>query len=356
MCSYNNIEISRVLFISPKHMDLYKDIVSEMERQGYTVDFLPEKTFKFDPYNIREENYFIKKEWKLKRFEAELEQYWRQVLNRVEYSYCYEYLFVLDGQSIRKVVFDVLKERNPNLKTVNYLFDTTTGVYEFQHSFPFFDRVYSFDKKEAKMYGLRHLPIYWVEENELVAQDIDLFGLGRYNKQRYDLFRELNHIVQGKNYKIFLKLNMDRISNMFFYRIKYVVRALLNIVYDRPSPEAYMSDFCTTENVSPTQFRNLICRSKCVVDTSAPHQDGLTARFMWALGLGRKIITTNIDVKTYSFYSPNQILVVKNSSEVIQKKAEILSFVQEPFRMDPEIQFEVDQYRLDNWIRRILQD
>ena len=337
-------------------MDLYKDIISEMEKQCYKVDFLPEKTFKYDPYNIREECYFIKKEWKQKQFEAELEQYWAEVLNSEKYKNYYDYLFVLDGQSIRKVVFEILKTRNPNLKSVNYLFDTTTGVYEFHHNFPFFDKIYSFDKKEVSMYGLSHLPIYWVEDDEYVSQDIDLFGLGRYNNSRYDLFKTLHHIIKGKNYNVFLKLNMDKISNMSFYRIKYAVRTLFKIVYDRPSPEAFVSDFCTTENVSPSHFRNLICRSKCVVDTSAPHQDGLTARFMWALGLERKIITTNEDVKSYSFYSPRQIFVVKNSSEVIQKKEEILSFIQESFKMSPEIKIEVEKYRLDNWIRRILQD
>lgn len=347
--------MKRVLFISPTHMDLYKDILSEMERQCYIVDFLPEKTFKYDPYNKREESVLIKKGWKQKQFEAELEQYWTNILNSEKYNNCYDYLFVLDGQSIRKVVFDILEARNPNLRSVNYLFDTTTGVYEFQHNFPFFNSVYSFDKKEVSVYGLKHLPIYWVED-EHVTEDIDLFGLGRYSRPRYDLFRTLHQIVKGNGFSILLKLNMDKISNIHFYRIKYAIREALNLIYDRPSPDAYLSEYCTTENISPSQFRSLICRSKCIVDTSAAHQDGLTARFMWALGLGRKIITTNESVKTYSFYSPHQIFVVKNSSEVILKKEEILSFVNEPFIMEPEIKSVVEQYRLDNWVRTILQE
>lgn len=39
----------RVLFIAPKYMNLYQDIIAEMKRQSYEVDFIAEQSYKDDP-------------------------------------------------------------------------------------------------------------------------------------------------------------------------------------------------------------------------------------------------------------------------------------------------------------------
>ena len=191
--------MNRILFIAPSYMDIYKDIMFEMEMQGYKVDFLQEKSFLADPYNIRGNKKLCRTQKQRFQFEKMLTRYWEHILNSDRYNKVYDILFVLDGQSIRSVVFRILKDRNPNLYSVNYLFDTTVGVYEFQHNFHEFDRVFSFDRGDSVTYNLNHLPIYWVQQKTKLETDIDIFGFGRYSKLRYELFKVIDSIVSGNN-------------------------------------------------------------------------------------------------------------------------------------------------------------
>lgn len=108
----------------------------------------------------------------------------------------------------------------------------------------------------------------------------------------------------------------------------------------------------TYASVSPMEFRNLIACSDVVVDTNAAHQDGLTARFMWALGAGKKIITTNVSVKKYDFYNPNQILVLDDLDYLDSKL--ILDFIKQKFIFGEEQKKRVLPYELSNWLKTLL--
>ena len=346
--------MNKVLFIAPSYMDIYIDIMLEMEKQGYDVDYLQDKSFLADSHNIRGNQKLCRTQKQRFQFEKMLTHYWEHLLNSDRYNKVYDILFVLDGQSIRSVVFRILKDRNPNLYSVNYLFDTTTGVYEFQHNFHEFDRVFSFDRGDSATYNLNHLPIYWVQQRTKLEADIDIFGFGRYSKLRYDLFKIIDSIVSGKNKIVYLKLHTNIIRHMLFYKIKFAIHKVLGTVKGRPSPEAYLSKYNTNKSISPAEFRDFICRSKCVIDTSAPHQDGLTARFMWALGMEKKIVTTNQMVKNYDFYSPNQIFIVNSIPELISKKDEFLSFLECEDNYNFAIMKMITQYRIDNWVKTLL--
>lgn len=71
------------------------------------------------------------------------------------------------------------------------------------------------------------------------------------------------------------------------------------------------------EPLTPAEFRSLIYNSRCVIDTYNTFQEGMTPRFMWALGAGCKIITTNKNCKEYSFYSPEYIYIVESAKPQI---------------------------------------
>jgi len=331
-------------------MDIYKDVIGELEKQGYYVDFIAEKSYPNDPNNIRrtKRKCFLNRQ--KKKFEKQINQFWTTILESEQYKKKYDYLFVIDGQAIRPVLFDILKSRNPNIKCINYLFDTTKGVYRFDLNFPYFDKIYTFDIGESVKFKIQFLPIYWVPSENENETKYDLFGLGRYNVQRYELFGILRSISDVNNLNSYLKLHSEVITSMVFYKIKYAVRVVLGIAKNRISPKAYCSVFNTTTSISPYEFRQHINSSRCIVDTSAPHQDGLTARFMWALGAERKIITTNQTVKEYNFYSPKQIFVVDEVSNLKQNCQELVSFVISDFKMNEQVRESILKYRLDNWL------
>ncbi len=332
-------------------MDLYKDIIAEMQAQGYEVDFIPEGKYLQDPNNIRcykgiKKLLFIRPQ----KFNHFLQKKWETLLSSARFDKCYDILFVLDGQSIHPCVFEMLKQRNPNLFAVNYLFDTTSGVYRFDLNFKYFNRIFSFDKADVRKYGLIFLPIYWVPSQK-EKKELDVFGMGRYSEERYKLFSELKDICEKKNLTYMLKLGTDKKDFSFIAYLKWTICKLLGKTKGRIPPQFKNSLLNTFENISPKEFRLLIARSEIIVDTSAPHQDGLTARFMWALGLRKKIVTTNLSVEMYDFYSPEQIFIVKKN---LEQSDAFFKFLDSSYEMPLSVQEKVNRYMLSNWLHFIL--
>lgn len=339
--------MSKVLFIGPLFMGIYKDIIAEFNRRGDEVDFIAERSLNEDPYNVR--GYAGQgKNVDAEKFLIENEKYWKHLLCETnEYSGRYDVLFVLDGQGLHPIVFNILKKRNPELYSVNYLFDTTKGVYRFDKYFSLFDKVATFDIEESEKYGIPLLPIYWVPVG-LFSVKYKFFGLGRYSPERAVLFKKLEAIAANNNY--FLKWQGEHIK---FFALKYLVRAFLGKNEGRVTLRDYYSDMFITNPLSVEEFRQKIAESEIIVDTNAPHQDGLTARFMWALGLGKKILTTNEAVKLYDFYTSNQIFVVKDIDQ-IQNDEGFLAFSDSKFEFPPTLKKLIDSYRIDNWLDFLL--
>ena len=117
-------------------------------------------------------------------------------------------------------------------------------------------------------------------------------------------------------------------------------------------PPAFLySEMLTTESMPPSVFRNYIFNSKIVVDTCAEGQIGMTARFMWALGAEKRIITNNQNVKNCSFYTPEQIYII--DSNCVDKK-DLEKFLLADFNMSKSVRDIVQDYRIDNWLKTLL--
>lgn len=343
----------KVLFLAPKVANIYLDIIAELERQQYEVDYFEYKSYKLDPHYLKGyvkygrvftsklvSSYFIKKDW-IKLLESDL------------YNKIYDYLFVIDGYSLHPCLFEILRERNPHLKAINYLFDTCRSNYEFNVHFPYFDKVATFDIEDSKKYNIDLLPIYWIEyEGDKVEQDIDMFGMGACIDGRYQLFTTLKNYSDSHNLNSYIKLYLSKPANMRATRWKtYIVNGLSskNVM---PHLKWYSSPLITHEQIPTSEYRKLIKRSRIILDSNAAHQDGLTARFMWALGEERKIITTNRAVKEYNFYTPEQIFVVEDVDNLLADLS-LDRFVNSDYQMNDIVKKKVNAYRIDNWIKTL---
>lgn len=347
-----------VLFLAPKVSNIYLDIITELKRQGYEVDYYEYKSYKLDPHYLKGyvkygkvfsskliSSYFIKRDW-------------TKLLASEPYNKVYDYLFVIDGYSLHPCLFEILRKRNPILKAINYLFDTCRSNYEFNVHFPYFDKVVTFDIEDARKYNIDLLPLYWIEydgDKVEVEQDIDMFGLGTCIEGRYQLFSALKDYSDSHSLNSIIKLYLSKPANMRIARWKTQIVNALSSKNVMPCLEWYSSPLITNEMISPREYREMIRRSKIVLDTNAFHQDGLTVRFMWALGEERKIITTNKAVREYDFYTSEQIYVVENRDTFVDSP-EFLHFINTLYVMPPEIRARVNLYRIDNWIKNLLYD
>ena len=348
---FHSLEMQKnILFIAPSYMDLYKDIIEEMQKQGYNVDYIPEVSFKDDPDNIRGNvkygSFWVNKD----KFKQKNSSRWKELLAKSEYSKVYDYLVVLDGQSVDSCVFDILKERNGNIYCVNYLFDTTYGVYKFQTNFDRFNKVFSFDPVDVKNYKLNFLPIYWVPCSYDEKYHYGVFGLGALSQSRYRLFDKLEGICKEKGISYYLKLlsNM-KIGNTYLYSIRCLYRKIIGQGKNNIPLSTYHSHLVTNQGLAPALFRVYIASADVVIDTSAAHQHGMTARFMWALGTGKRIITSNQEVKNTEFMSDRIFIYTESSQD-----SELMDFISSS-ESSSEKETAFEEYRIDNWLKTILE-
>lgn len=343
-----------ILFIAPLFMNIFEDVKTELVAQGYNVDFIPEGHYLEDPDNVRGYK-GIKKILYVnpKKFQRRNSSKWKVLLSETPFNKVYDVLFVIDGQSIPKNVFEILRFRNPKLLAINYLFDTVKGVYRFDKNFSEYNKVYTFDKGESQLYGIRHLPIYWVKTSDKPTVAYDIFAFGRYSDIRLKLFKQIQKISKENNFKSFIKLATDKEKNMSIVRVKWMIRKFLGKTKGHIAPSFYDDEMNTYEPISPQDFRSLILKSNVIVDTSAPHQDGLTARFMWALGYGKKIITTNQSIKQYGFYNKNQVYVVDDVDLIDDN--EISKFLRnELICLEEKQKCLISRLELSNWINLLI--
>lgn len=337
----------KVLVIGSTWAGIYKDLLAGFKDLGsYEVDFIEEIGSLHDPLNVRKE--FALPKW---LYDNRLYNGWKKMLSNPMYNKVYDILFILDGQGIHEFVFKELKRRNPSLIAVNYIFDTIKGVYRFDYNFHFFDRVYTFDIEESKQYGVGHLPIFWCKGPNTEVK-FDFFGIGAYSPDRFIFFKAINDFANNYGLNPYVKVFAYIPYSLTQYKIRQLIRKTLGLVQYIPL-DWYNSPLVTHKMVSTSDFRNLISQSNIIVDTSPKHQDGLTARFMWALGEGKKIITTNKSVIDYPFYSPDFIFVANNEENFTETES-FKNFVFAPYSEKAITRDVINQYRIDNWIRKII--
>ena len=328
-------------------MGLHNDIKMGLEDLGFFVELIIEKTFLNNPYKVLHRKPSAKR---VKQFDKILQDYWKEVLDNLpEEDLYFDYLLVINGLTVHPYLFDKLKNNNNRIEAYNYIYDRIKGVYQIDHNFKYYDGIYTFDRKNVEDYNLKLLPIYWVPEKEKLDEHYDVFAFGASDQIRFDVFKRIKKISDKAQLHSFIKLYHQKVDNKPLYVIKSIAKL---IIQKRKSPtfKDLRSVFYTSESMSTEVFRKYINSSSVTIDTNHPYQDGLTARFMWALGNGSKIITNNSYVSKYDFYSKEQILILDNHTT----DEEILAFIVSHSVIPQSIIDQVNCYRIDNWLKTIL--
>lgn len=195
--------------------------------------------------------------------------------------------------------------------------------------YPYFDKVFSFEKKDVKSYGFTFITnfIYIKEQPPIKILDrkakYEVFSVSRIGK-RVDVLEKiaktLNHlkvsnriIVVGNN-----KFRKSRIYNLE----------------------------CSTSYIPIEEVQKLIKSSNVMLDICRREQTGLSFRIFESMMYRKKLITNNADVLNYDFYNPNNILVVNEDASNITKEF----FETEYQDIEEEI---YNQYTLENWVKKV---
>ena len=100
------------------------------------------------------------------------------------------------------------------------------------------------------------------------------------------------------------------------------------------------------KQISVDDVAKKISNSKIIIEIQREEQIGLSFRVFEALGQRKKLITTNADIVNYDFYHSQNILVIDEDNIHIPE-----DFVNSPYL--PVNELILNQYRLDNWTKRV---
>lgn len=342
--------MKRILFFTSTFMDIYKDVQIAMKEMDFEVVWVEASTITPNPYN-RLLNLYTPENIKVYLEKVALK--WETVLSQDEFKAPFDYFFAINGLDVHPKLFDFLISKNPKIYKILYLYDRVDGVIQIDEFFSYYDKVFSFDLSDCHKYHLNFLPIYWIPSLVQSIVKYNIFGLASYSlfkPERTALYRRIYDLVKKNNLKGYIRLyvNIGNDSQIKFW-IKSIIKHLLG--RESISLPLLSSKLTTFDRLTPSEYRDFINLSDTILDTQAQYQDGLTARFMWAVGAGKKIITTNQNIKKYDFYSVEQFYIL---SENDKDNGALLKFLMSSFMPSEAYYDKIRKYRIDNWIQTIL--
>ncbi len=217
--------------------------------------------------------------------------------------------------------------KNYTKKSVAFFNDNTKRCPKIIRVLPCFDEVFSFEKEDCKKYNLKFKTnfIYNYEENVNFEKksDFEVFNISSYGK-RSDLI-----------IKIAEKLSLLEIPYKFYIfdkKKKIINNSLINSIQ---------------ETIPLSVVNKYIEKSNVLLDIHRENQNGLSFRVFESMGLHKKLITTNSDIKNYDFYNPNNILIIDKKKPNINE-----TFFDQEYEPIADSIFK--KYTLDGWIENVI--
>lgn len=322
-----------ILVLSVKYFGYEQAIVQKLQSFGAHVDF----------YDERPSNSLLAKGIiRLGRtfYKRKIDAYYRKILNRVSKTQ-FHFLLVLRGEVVPAFFLQEFRKRNPYAHFVYYTWDSFENNKHPLNILEYFDARYTFDRNDARHYKLKFRPLFFMDEYgrlynpDLKDHQYDLLFLGTAHSDRYSISTKIIEWCQAK----------DLCSFAYYYcqsRSVFLYKKLFDPLFEK-----FEYKKISFQPLSRDAVLNLYRESSVILDINHPAQSGLTIRTFEALGAGKKVITTNQEIKKYPFYNKNNILIIDRKDPKLR-----LDFFQSPFMpLDRTVLFNMS---LSGWINEIL--
>lgn len=321
----------RILFFSPKFFEYEMKIKEKLEQMGSTVDFYderPSNTF-FTKALLRIDSKFLTKL---------VNEYYKSIIDKVKENE-YDYIFFIKGESVTIEVLKMLRENFQKCKMILYLWDSVKNIKNIDEKLNCFDEAFTFDIVDAKRFNsLKFRPLFYLDEysyqDSYDNYKYDCCFIGTIHTDRYTLIKKIKNDLESRG------------LNTFFYmyipaKQLYYFRKIFNSSFRRTSLDNFHFS-----PISSQEIRKTILSSRSVLDIQHPNQNGLTMRTIEMLGMRKKLITTNYNVKEYDFFNEKNIVLIDRSTPVIED-----SFFENKYvTLDGSI---YNNYSLEFWIKEV---
>lgn len=314
---------NRILLICPTFYGYYKDLIIELERIGYDVDFAT------DQVKITSIDLALNKLFK-KFISKKQDKYVKKLC--VNHNIAYKYLIMVNCKLMSENnIVDILKNIKYK-KSIYYAWDSVQNFQNIKNFIKYFDKCFSFDDYDCDKYKFTFLPLFYTCDANTCRKVYDYSVIMNiYPSKAKGYLNLINIIPKDKKGFVYLKVK-SRFQDLYF-RIK-------SREY-RKIPKKYIK----YKNLDRETTYKIFASSKSVLDIPLENQCGLTIRTFEVLALNTKLITTNTNISKYDFYTPNNIFIYKKSINIDN------SFFERKFDKKYEIN---SRYSVSNFIEKLI--
>lgn len=259
---------------------------------------------------------------------------YKKIIN--SYDIEFDYFLVVSSGKFTEGFIRELKKRNPNIKTILFLWDKLSYTSWGEHIHAF-DYVFTFDRNDHKKYGYFFRPTFYTGIN--LNKEIN------FKDRKYGLYY-IGHLRDLERYKFIFRLsNYMKKTKLDFFTKLYSKKKKEMIVL----PQNYDKNLITHTRVSFYDDLENTRNTRVILDLSYGEQIGLTLRCLNAIESNTKILTNNKDIVNYDFYNEKNIKIVENIDEI--EKVDIRFFEEEPEKIPEDIKY---RYSIDGFIDEII--
>ncbi|MFD2554231.1 CgeB family protein [Sphingobacterium tabacisoli] len=326
------LQDKNVLLISVKFFNYELLIKKELENMGATVVLYDER-----PSN----SFFSKAIIRLKRevYKTKITSYYKKIIEEIGKKR-FDYFLLIKGEAVPPFFIEFLRNVNPGIKLIYYTYDSFKNNKNGLDILNLFDSKYTFDSNDSIKYKIGFRPLFFAT---------DYSNLYRNNKEQFIYDLAFIGTAHSDRYKIAedakIWCNENRLKAFTFYfspsELLFRIKKLI---------EKSFKDFdkskISFKSLSHNDIISIYNNSKVILDINHPGQKGLTMRTFESLGAGRKLITTNEDVKKYPFYNSKNIWIINRDNPVYD-----LSFFETEF-----VPIDEDLYKsmsIKGWIEEV---
>ncbi|MDR0234804.1 MAG: lipopolysaccharide biosynthesis protein [Acinetobacter sp.] len=282
-----------------------KDIVKQLEKHGALVTYFDER-----PAN----NNFTKGMIRINRnfLQRRINKYYQNILKLIS-NQEFDFLLVNRGEVVPKFFLEKFIKLQPKCQRIFYTWDSFGNHSHGLSILEYFHKKFTFDRKDAEKYQIGFRPLYFTDRyREIYESDtdksIDLLFLGTAHSDRYIISNQIAEWCKENKLTVFNYYYMQG-RLVYFYK-KYFDQSFKMFDFKKLS-------FKSLNAQDIVQYYD---KCNVVLDISHPGQSGLTMRTFETIGAGKKLITTNIEIKNYPFYNQHNILVFDRNDIKIERE------------------------------------
>lgn len=321
-----NLRNHNILFIAPRFYDYHIAIKSKMEEYGAEVTFYPEVS-----NNII---YLICRNlggW----FHSAFQKYYYNHLYLKIKKQKFDLFFLIKGEGIPVAFVQKLKEKNPGIYFLTYLWDSILN-FDCRYLIGYFDEAFTFDPADSEEYNIRYYPTFVRDEvlanrkncQNFSRETFDLLLIGGYQKARYEFLKKMIPEVKRNNINLYHHLYIP----------------LIPYIYQNLTGNRIEKKYIKFNTLQFNEILSLYSKSKCIIDIGHKNQTGITMRIYEALGSGKKVLTNCETIKKTEYFSVDNICIIDTEDFTLP-----LDFIKRK-----SYDTDISALSLNNWITTIL--